>query len=144
MPVWTTHTVYRIRCTVYTVYTDPLYRLRYAGMDYIYCIPYTVHTVYTVCPSCSSQYPYTVVLPNSDGIPCTVYCIYHLYRDSIPYTVCRHGLRILYTVYDMTSMQFTVSVHGIPSIASIRCEPYGSVFDSFTKFLQFGKFIESQ
>ena len=52
------------------------------------------------------------------------------------YTVYRTGyIYCTYRLYaGMPSMQITVSVHGIPSIVSIPCEPYGSVFDSFTKF----------
>ena len=48
--------VYRIRYTAYTVCTDTLYRIAYAGIDYVYCIPSTpIHyTIYAmpvwVCP----------------------------------------------------------------------------------------------
>ena len=46
-----------------SIYT--LYRIRYAGIDYVYWrIRYTVHTAYTVCRPCSSQYPYTVSRPS--------------------------------------------------------------------------------
>ena len=47
----------------------------------------------------------------------------------------------------MPSMQFTVSVHDIYTIhlyiASIRYEPYGSVFDSFTKFCRYMQYTDT-
>ena len=84
--------VYRKRYTVYTVCTNTLYRIRYAGMDYVYYIPYTV------------------------------YWIYRLHRSIIPYTVCRYGLHIpsiRYAVHAVHSIRTRYTVHSINAMWTV-------------------------